>query len=284
MEEERIVRLATLSRRGGSDRGGSDRAGRFALVHAACEEVVQTLLPNCLTTLLLLDARDVANGLLESLIGFPRKGTQTEISGAGLDLDAEDKPLVLAICMSQPSLEAWERSEWLGSESIKEQEFLIHLAESYRLAIVIGGINVDSIDEISARIRRSLNAVSSWGSWKQRCEWLRRDVAVLLQRAAGILGEKLFASHVDPTTSEGIGRYLRIVSRLDQFGKRPIANITAGINNDFKSIPILKKYIGGSYGLRRAISHAIRQNDTEHRAPRLPSSLRVLSRLRQVAR
>jgi adenosine deaminase len=272
-DKERIVRLAALA----SQRGGTqvNAGGPFGLVRAACADLIHRLPPggnyDHLPTLVLLDANDLAGGLLEALLGFPRQDTAAAISQlAGKILALAGKgPLMLVVCMSQPSLEAWERSEWPDSVHIKENEFLVRLVENYRMAYVIGGVDANLPDGqalITARVHRALDAVLGQkhaGDWKSRRNELRKDVATLYRRTAAVLGDGLFAFHFGSKSSDRHGRFLQILARLDQFGKRPVEKIQEGIKLG-PAKDVLKPYSDGSYGLRRALKQAV-QNDDKKR-------------------
>jgi adenosine deaminase len=264
MEEQRIVRLAALA----SDRDGAAHARRaFSTVRAVCKDLVPLLPEDCRPTLVLLDANDLAGGVLEALLGFPRQDTgelTRQLAAEILGL-AEKEPVVLAVCMSQPSLEAWERDEWRDSTNIKEKEFFVRLIENYRLGIAIAGIE-DGKALIAARIYRSLQATQSSNDaikWISRRDELHGDVQALYRRAAGILGKNLLARHFDSARGDTLLRFLQIVARIDQFGKRPVQNIRDGIARDAANKHVLNLYHGGSYGLRRALKRAVQQGKTE---------------------
>jgi adenosine deaminase len=267
MDEERIVRLTALA----SQRGDMpvNPGNPFSLVTAACADLVDRLPPDCRPTLVLVDANDLAGGLLEALFGFPRLDTAPTIRQLTEDILAltGEGPLMLAVCMSQPSLEAWERSEWPDSVHIKENEFLVRLAENYRLAIVIGGVAVNRADGrklITARVHRGLDAVSGLKrAWTSRRDELRNDVETLYRRTDAVLGNDLLELHFDSTSSDHPSRFLQILARLDQFGKRPVENIRRGIALDPANKDVLKPYSDGSYGLRRALKHAVQQGDKQ---------------------
>ena len=230
IDDERIVRLAELA----SQHGGTPvHPGKpFSLVRAACADMVHRLPSDCRPTLVLLDAKDLAGGLLEAVFGFPRQDTAaatSQLANSILAL-ADDGPIMLAVCMSQPSLETWDRPEQPNSIDIKENELFIRLAENYRLAIVIGGVDLDRADAralITARLHRVLDAALGQkraGDWNSRREGLREDVETLYRRTAAVLGEGLFAFHFGSTPTDQ-GRFLQILARLDQFGKRPVEEI-----------------------------------------------------------
>jgi adenosine deaminase len=264
MEEQRIVRLAALASEGDES---VDAGSAFSLVRAACKDLVPLLPESCRPTLALLEAEDLAGGVLEALLGFPRQDTEEPTRQLAAEIlgSADREPLMLAVCMSQPSLEAWEREEWPGSANIKEKEFFVRLVENYRLGILIGGIG-DGKALIAARIHRSLQATQSnhgAAGWKSRRDELRGDVEALHRRTAGILGKKLLARHFGSTRGGAPIRFLQIVARIDQFGKRPVKNIRDGIKRDAANKHMLELYHGGSYGLRRALKRAVQQGKTE---------------------
>jgi adenosine deaminase len=265
MDEDRIVRLAALASKG-SDRP-VDASERFRVVRDACKDLAPRLPEDCRPTLVLLDAKDLAGGVLEALLDFPRqdmdkpnRGVATEILGL-----ADREPLMLAVCMSQPSLEAWERDEWRDTINIKEKEFFVRLMENYRLGIVVGGI-CDGQALIAARIHRRLQVAHSSNHaamWKNRRDELRGDVESLYRRAAGVLGKDLLALHFGSTRVDASRRFLQIIARIDQFGKRPVENIRKGIANDAANKDALERYTDGSYGLRRALKRAVQQSKAE---------------------
>jgi adenosine deaminase len=287
IDDERIVRLAELA----SQRGDPPvvPGNPFGLVRAACADMVHRLPPDCRPTLVLLDASDLAGGLLEAVFGFPRQGTAVAISQltARILALAGDGPIMLAVCMSQPSLETWDRPEWPGSVDIKENEFFVRLAENYRLAIVIGGVDVNRADGqalITARLHRVLDAVSGQkhaGDWNGRRDGLCKDVATLYRRTAAVLGEGLFALHFGSTRND-YGRFLQILARLDQFGKRPVEEIQRGIALRPGYKDALAPYTDGSYGLRRALKEAVQQGNQEQFA--LSSHLQAYDFFRDCAR
>jgi len=269
-DDQRVVRLTELA----AQRGDTpiDPANPLSLVRAACADMVHRLPPDCRPTLVLLEANDLAGGLLETLFGFPRQATAAAASqlAGKIDAWARQGPLMLAVCMSQPSLESWDRPEWPDSVHIKENEFFIRLAENYRLAIVIGGIDVHRADEralITARVHRVLDTALGHrraGDWNSRRDELRGDVATLCRRTAAVLGKSLFALHFGSGSGDCHGRFLQVLARLDQFGKRPVAEIQRGIALDLANKDVLAPYTDGSYGLRRALKDAVQRGDREH--------------------
>ena len=269
--EDRIVRLSALAM-GGEGRA-VDSSDPFSLVRAACKDLVRTLPKDRRDTLVLLNADDIAGGVLEALLGFPRRDTGDGISELAEDIlgwAKADGQLILAVCMSPPSLEAWERDEWAGSRRIKEKEFFVRLMENYHLAIVIGRLDATSADKqlalITASIRRYLDAArgpNHGGDWHSRRDDLHNDVKALYSRADVVFGHDLLVSHCGSESRESHGLFLQIVAQLDQFGKRPIEEIKKGIARDCESIKIFEHYIDGSYGLRQKLNRAIQQNDKE---------------------
>jgi adenosine deaminase len=268
MDEERIVRLTALASKG-SDRP-VDASERFRVVRDACRDLAPRLPEDCRPTLVLLDAKDLAGGVLEALLDFPREDTDDPNRSLAAEILglAGRESLMLAVCMSQPSLEAWERDEWPGSVDIKEREFFVRLMENYRLGIVVAGID-DEKELIAARIHRSLQAAqSSYGTsnWKSRRDELCGDVAELYRQTASIMGKDLLGLHFGPTCADRPRRFLQIVARIDQFGKRPVKNIRDGIVRDTANRDALRPYSDGSYGLRRALKRAVQQSGPQQPA------------------
>jgi adenosine deaminase len=284
--EERIVRLAALSSQPEVIPVQPDNP--LSVVRAACAKMVHRLAPDHYPTLVLIEANDLAGGLLEALFGSQRQNTSAAITvlANGIRALADEEPLMLAVCMSQPSLEAWERPEWPGSVHIKENEFLVRLAENYRLTIVIGGVEADRTDvpKLIARLHRALDAVSGEkcaSDWNNRLKQVRDDVAALYRRADAILGKDLIKFHF-PSSTDSHSRFLQILGRLDQFGKRPVENIRSGISRDPVNKDALEPYRDGSYGLRRALKQAVQQGDKEQYA--LFSHLQAYDFFRDCAR
>ena len=270
MKEDRIVRLAALASRG-DDTPVEPANALIGMVRAACADLVHRLSPDCLPTLVLLEADDLSGGLLQALLGFRRQDASAHVRQLADDICALAKggPFMLAVCMSQPSLETWEGTEWSGSHPIKENEFFIRMAENYRLAIVIGGVDVDRADGralVTARMHRVLDAVLGQKcptDWNLRRQELCDDVATLYGRSATILGDDLVASHFGSSPSDRHRRFLEIIARLDQFGKRPVKNVREGIADDPAYNGVLKPYSDGSYGLRRALKQAVARGDKQ---------------------
>src|SRR5262245_16388075 len=193
------------------------------LLRQACTAVIRTLPKARRRTPEWLDPNAIAGGLLEALLGFPHSRTDegmTRLAKDIFDRARADGHMLLAIRMSSPSLEAWDRAEGGDSAHIKEKEFFVRLMENYDLAMLIGGLDAGSDDEqralITARIRRRLDADRSSnesGDWNSRRDELRKDVVALYERAAAVLGEELLASHCGSTAPDCYSRFLQIVGR-----------------------------------------------------------------------
>src|SRR5262245_23964701 len=94
----------------------------LSLLREACEDVIKTLPKDRRRTPECLDSDAITGGLLEALLGFPRSDTDEAIRRCAKNILARaraDGQMILAIGMSSPSLEAWDRPEEGDSARIK---------------------------------------------------------------------------------------------------------------------------------------------------------------------
>src|SRR5262249_34673185 len=70
----------------------------------------------------------------------------------------------------------------------------------------------------------------------------------------------LLDRHFGATCGDIPRRFLQIIARIDQFGKRPVKNIGKGIAKD--AVDVLEPYSYGSYGLRRNLKHAVERSES----------------------
>jgi hypothetical protein len=294
MDASRLVRLSEPGSLAPKDPGPNDKTDRpraFELVRSACHSFARRLDADR-PTLVLLDANDVGGGVLEALLDLPCPRSTSDASALAQEIRSEaraSQAIMLGICMAQPSLEAWENEvEWPGSRNIKEHEFLIRLFASYRLGILIvgldmqreGGRDVDEVwrtenrqgvrGRVAARIWRALREAGGRpdvpDGWEGKRQGLLGDLSRLYDYAQETLGEDFFARTFEAKIPEGQCRFLRTIARIDQFGKRPVADVAGGIIDDVKDgWNFLAPYEEGSYGLRRDLTAALRGSGDKSR-------------------
>jgi adenosine deaminase len=244
----------------------NDPNGRFAVVREACRSVIQRLPPNNQPTLVLLDAKDVDNGILEVLLGCHIEVNTDKVHELARKITnlAQKPPFLLAICISQPSLQAWDTAQDNDFRSIKEREFFIRLFESYKLAFVLTNLRAEptlnDLEQITSRLERHLSG-ALFESWADRFETLKRDIHIIATKVLTSLNANIVKRYFDGSSSDERDlRFLQIMSRLDQFGKRSFEHILSGTRIDSKKngLGILENYGHGSYGLRQRLNAALK--------------------------
>jgi hypothetical protein len=245
MFEDRVIRFSALE--ASSSLGPKTPQARLDDIREACRSVVARLPPTHRSTLVLLSAADIENGILKRLLDCHlQSATETEDLAEQIIEGAEREPnLLLAICMSQESLQAWdaprENSRKTTEEAaIKDKEFLIRLFTSYQLGFTIPGVRNRDADafRIRSQIERSLKALNNAprvDNWRERLQSLKQDIQVLTDKVFSLLSAHVI-KNFDSNSSghERNARFLHVISRLDQFGKRPVGNIMWSIGRDIE--------------------------------------------------
>jgi adenosine deaminase len=277
MFEDRVVRLVTPEMLDPANEGDQDRASAIRVIRDACARAIKGLLVEDRFSLVLLSPADIGSGVLEALLNCELDGIPgaADLAADIIALEVEEPRFLLAICMPQLSLESWkapEDGDRTEASDIKNDELLVRLFASYGLAMTIPNLGERTADAESLlqsyieRVSRTIKNSDSH-AWSQSFKKLKEDILVLSNKTYDLLSPETSGDFGDESR-ERAAQFLHVISRLDQFGKRPVSDVTSAITHDAKKsgLQILHHYKDGSYGLRQQLNLAIKRHTADELA------------------